>query len=69
MLETFENHLCVVTKYVFWILEVTFSGSRALLKDVAVNPSRVSCFPGNRPKSVMHVQIIIEIGWSLLPFQ
>jgi hypothetical protein len=30
ILETFENHLCVIMKYVFWMLEVTFSGSRAL---------------------------------------
>jgi hypothetical protein len=29
MLETFENHLCVIMKYVFWMLEVTFSGSCA----------------------------------------
>jgi hypothetical protein len=29
MLETFKNYLCVITKYVFWMLEVTFSGSRA----------------------------------------
>ena len=29
MLETFKNHLCVITKYVFWMLEVTFSGSCA----------------------------------------
>ena len=29
MLETFENHLCVITKYVFWMLEVTSSDSRA----------------------------------------
>jgi hypothetical protein len=25
MLETCENHLCVITKYVFWMLEVIFS--------------------------------------------
>jgi hypothetical protein len=25
MLETFENHLCVIMKYEFWMLEVTFS--------------------------------------------
>jgi hypothetical protein len=25
MLETCENHLCVITKYEFWMLEVTFS--------------------------------------------
>jgi hypothetical protein len=25
MLETFENHLCVITKYVFWMLEVNIS--------------------------------------------
>jgi hypothetical protein len=25
MLETCLNHLCVITKYVFWMLEVTFS--------------------------------------------
>jgi hypothetical protein len=25
VLETCENHLCVITKYVFWMLEVTFS--------------------------------------------
>jgi hypothetical protein len=30
MLETFKNHLCVITKYVFWMLEVTFSDSRAI---------------------------------------
>ena len=29
ILETFENHLCVITKFVFWMLEVTSSGSRA----------------------------------------
>ena len=29
ILETFENHLCVIMKYVFWMSEVTFSGSRA----------------------------------------
>ncbi|WP_228393215.1 hypothetical protein, partial [Pseudomonas helleri] len=29
MLETFENHLRVISKYVFWMLEVTSSGSRA----------------------------------------
>ena len=29
MLETFENHLCALTKNVFWMLEVTSSGSRA----------------------------------------
>jgi hypothetical protein len=29
MLETFKNHLCLITKYVFWTLEVTFSDSRA----------------------------------------
>jgi hypothetical protein len=32
ILETFENHLCVITKYLFWMLEVTFSGSRALVE-------------------------------------
>jgi hypothetical protein len=25
MLETYENHLCVIMKYEFWMLEVTFS--------------------------------------------
>ena len=29
ILETFENHLCVIMKYVFWMLEVSFSGSCA----------------------------------------
>ena len=28
MLETSKNHLCVIMKYVFWMLEVTFSDSR-----------------------------------------
>src|SRR3954471_24603861 len=28
MLETFENLLHVISKYEFWMLEVTFSGSR-----------------------------------------
>jgi hypothetical protein len=32
MLETFKNYLCVITKYVFWMLEVTFSGSRAFVE-------------------------------------
>ena len=30
MLETFKNHLCVIMKYVFWMLEVTFPSSRAI---------------------------------------
>jgi hypothetical protein len=31
MLETCENHLCVIMKYVFWMLEVNFSSdSRAI---------------------------------------
>ena len=29
MLEIFEIHLRVISKYVFWMLEVTFSDSRA----------------------------------------
>ena len=29
MLESFENNLCVIMKYVFWMLVVTFSGSHA----------------------------------------
>jgi hypothetical protein len=32
ILGTFENHLFVIMKYVFWMLEVTFSGSRALVE-------------------------------------
>ena len=27
LLETFENHLCAIAKHVFWMLEVTSSGS------------------------------------------
>ena len=30
MLENFENHLRVISKYVFWMLEVTFSDSRSI---------------------------------------
>jgi hypothetical protein len=37
MLGTFENHLCVTAKHVFWMLEEPSSHSRALLKDVAVD--------------------------------
>jgi hypothetical protein len=37
MLETSENQLCVTMKHVFWLLEESFSGSRALLKDVDVD--------------------------------
>ena len=29
MLETFKNHLRVITKIVFWMFEVTYFGSRA----------------------------------------
>ena len=29
-LETCSNQLCAITKFVFWKLEVTFSGSRAI---------------------------------------
>ena len=32
VLETFENHLCVIAKQVFWMLEVTLSGSRAFVE-------------------------------------
>ena len=32
MFETFENLLRVISKYVFWMLEVTFFGSRATIE-------------------------------------
>jgi hypothetical protein len=32
VLETFENQLRVTAKHVFWLLEESFSGSRALPK-------------------------------------
>jgi hypothetical protein len=32
MLETFENQLRVIAEHVFWLLEESFSGSRALVE-------------------------------------
>jgi hypothetical protein len=66
MLETCENHLCVIMKYVFLMLEVIFFFSLIhvqLLKEVAVNLRRFFflCFLGNHPKLVMHVQSILEM--------
>ena len=32
VLDTFGNYLCVITRYVFWMLEVTLSGSCAYVE-------------------------------------
>ena len=46
MLESFENNLCVIMKYVFWMLEVTFSGSRAFAERCRRGSESSSlCFP------------------------
>lgn len=46
ILESFENHPCVITKYVFWMLEVTFSGSRAFAERCRRGSESSSlCFP------------------------
>jgi hypothetical protein len=63
MLETFENHLCVITKYVFWILEViSLFGSRAIVERCRREFKRnFLCYPREYLELVMHVRIILEM--------
>jgi hypothetical protein len=61
MLETYEKHLCVIMKYEFWMLEVTFSlGSRAIIERCRHEfKKNFFCYPREYLELVMHVRIIL----------
>jgi hypothetical protein len=63
MLETCENHLCVITKYVFWMLEViSLFGSRAIVEKCRCEFKKsFLCSLGNHLELVMRVRIILEM--------
>jgi hypothetical protein len=63
MLKTWENHLCVIMKYVFWMFEVTFSlwFTCNCWKMSPWIQEEFSLFLGNHLELVMHVRIILEM--------
>jgi hypothetical protein len=69
MLETCKNQLCVIAKYVFRMLEVTFFDSRGIVVRYCHEfKKNFLCFLGNHLESVMHVQSILEIAGCYLHF-
>jgi hypothetical protein len=67
MLETFKNHLCVNTKYVFWMLEVTFSGSRAFDESCCRGSEKSSLFFPWESSQVSHACAEYPLDGRLLP--
>jgi hypothetical protein len=70
MFENCENHLCVITKYEFWMLEVTFSHcSRAIVERCHREIKKNSpCILANHLELVMHVRSILEMVACFLHF-
>jgi hypothetical protein len=68
MLGTCENHLWVITKYVFWMLEVTFSlwFMCNCWKMSLWNQEELSSFPRESSQADTHVWSILEmVAWCL----
>ena len=66
MLENFENRLQVISKYVFWMLEVTFPDPCAIVEDVAVDSGRVLHVPPRTQMFSLQVPMYCAIQLSLL---